>query len=154
MLALARRSETVAKEIADPAGIMAAQSLLGLSHHLIGNQAEARTHLEAVLAPASASSAAEAHRFGLYYELPRLVLARTLGLLGWPGQANELARRTIDGLSAVEPVTIPVALLWGAYTLFRWSGDLDSATQSIDRLISEAERHGLTPFRAVGSGMR
>jgi len=154
MLAVARQSEAVAKDVAEPIGIMAAHALLGLSHHLIGNQAEARACLEAALAPASASNAANARRFGLYYERPRLVLARTLWLLGHPDQAVRLARQTIEGLAAIEPVTIPVALLWGACTLFHWSGDLDSATECIDLLISEAELHGLTPFQAAGNGLR
>ena len=154
MLAVAQRSEAVAKEMADPIGIMAAHSLLGLSHHLIGNQAEARAHLEAALAPAAASDSAEARRFGFHDERPRLVLARTLWLLGYPEQAVQLARKTIDGFAAIEPVTIPIALLWGGCALFRWSGDLASAKECIDRLISEAEQHALTPFQAIGYGIK
>jgi predicted ATPase/DNA-binding winged helix-turn-helix (wHTH) protein len=155
MLAVAQRGEAVAKEIADPIGIMAAHSLLGLSHHLIGNQVEARAHLEAALAPAPApaSNSAEARRFGFYDERPRIVLARTLWLLGYPQQAVQLARKTVDGFAAIEPVTIPIALLWGGCA-FRWSGDLASAKECIDRLISEAERHALTPNRAVGYGLK
>ena len=72
MLAIAQRGEAVAKEMADPVGIAAARSLLGLSHHLIGNQVEARTHLEAALAPAPASNSAKALRFGFHYERPRI----------------------------------------------------------------------------------
>lgn len=151
MLAVAQRGEAVAKEMADPIGIMAAHSLIGLSHHLIGNQVEARAHLEAALAPASNS--AEARRFGFHYERPRIVLARTLWLLGYPEQAVQLARKTVDGFAAIEPVTIPIALLWGGCA-FRWSGDLASAKECIDRLISEAERHALTPYQAVGYGLK
>ena len=77
-------------------GYVAAHSLLGLSHHLIGNQAEARAHLEAALAPAPASNSAEARRFGFHDERPRIVLARTLWLLGYPEQAVQLARKTVD----------------------------------------------------------
>jgi hypothetical protein len=153
MLAIARRGEAVAKEIADPIGIKAAQSLLGLSHHLIGNQAEARAHLEAALAPALASNAAAARRVGFHDAHPRINLARALWLLGYPDQAVQLARKTVDGFAGVEPVTIPIALLWGG-CVFRWSGDLASAKECIDRLISEAERHALTPFQAVGYGLK
>jgi predicted ATPase/DNA-binding winged helix-turn-helix (wHTH) protein len=153
MLAVAQRGEAVAEEIADPIGIMAAHSLLGLSHHLIGNQVEARAHLEAALAPAPGSSSAEARRFGFHYERPRIVLARTLWLLGYPEQAVQLARKTVNGFAAIEPVTIPIALLWGGCA-FRWSGDLASAKECIDRLISEAERHALTPYQAVGYGLK
>jgi predicted ATPase/DNA-binding winged helix-turn-helix (wHTH) protein len=154
MLAVAQRGEAVAKEMADPIGTMAAHSLLGLSHHLIGNQVEARAYLEAALAPASASNAAEARRIGFHYERPRLVLARTLWLLGYPEQAVQLARKTIDGFAAVEPVTIPIALRWGGCALFHWRGDLASAKECIERSISEAERHALTPFQAIGYGQK
>jgi predicted ATPase/DNA-binding winged helix-turn-helix (wHTH) protein len=153
MLAIARRGEAVAKEMADPIGTTAAHSLLGLSYHLIGNQIEARAHLEAALAPAPAFNSAEVRRFGFHYERPRINLARTLWLLGYPEQAVRLVRKTVDGFGAIEPVTIPIALLWGG-CVFRWSGDSASARECIDRLILEAERHALTPFQAVGHGLK
>jgi tetratricopeptide (TPR) repeat protein len=153
MLAVAERGEAVAKEMADPIGIMAAHSLLGLSHHLIGNHVEARAHLEAALAPAPASNSAKARRFGFHYERPQINLARTLWLLGYPEQAVQLACKTVDGFATIGPVTIPIALLWGGCA-FRWGGDLAGAKECIDRLISEAERHALTPFQAVGYGLK
>jgi predicted ATPase/DNA-binding winged helix-turn-helix (wHTH) protein len=153
MLAVAQRGEAVANEMADPIGIMAAHSLLGLSHHLIGNQVEARAHLEAALAPAPASNSAEARRFGFHYERSWIVLARTLWLLGYPEQAVQLARKTVDGFAAIEPVTIPIETLWGGCA-FRWSGDLTSAKECIDRLIWHAERFALTPYQAVGYGLK
>jgi predicted ATPase/DNA-binding winged helix-turn-helix (wHTH) protein len=153
MLAVAQRGEAVAKGMADPIGINAAHSLLGLSHHLIGNQVEARAHLEAALAPTPAFSSMQARRFGFHYERPQINLARTLWLLGYPDQAVQLVRKTVDGFAAIEPVTIPIALLWGG-CVFRWSGDLASAKECIDRLILEAERHALTPFQAIGYGLK
>ena len=151
MLAAAERGEAVAKEMADPIGIRAAHTLLGLSHHLIGNQTEARAHLEAALAPAPASNSAR--RFGFHDARPQAVLARTLWLLGHPEQAVQLARKTVDRFAAIEPATIPIALLWGGCA-FRWSGDLASAKECIDRLIAEAERHALMPFQAIGHGLK
>jgi predicted ATPase/DNA-binding winged helix-turn-helix (wHTH) protein len=153
MLAVAQRGDAVAKDMADPIGIMAAHSLLGLSHHVIGNQREARVHLEAALAPATASNSANARRFGFHYERSRIVLARTLWLLGYPEQAVQLARKTVDGFAAIEPVTIAIETLWGGCA-FRWSGDLASAKECIDRLIWHAERHALTPYQAVGYGLK
>jgi predicted ATPase len=153
MLAIAHQGEAVAKEMADPIGVTAAHSLIGLSYHLIGNQGDARAHLEAALVPAPMSNAAAARRFGFHYERLRINLARTLWLLGYPTQAVQLARKTVDGFATIEPVTIPVALLWGG-CVFRWSGDLASAKECIDRLILEAERHALTPFQAVGYGLK
>jgi hypothetical protein len=124
MLAIAHRGEAVAKKMADPVGIAAARSLLGLLHHLIGNQVAARAHVEAALAPATNS--AKDRRFGFHYERSRIVLARTLWLLGYPEQAVQLARKTVDGFAGIEPVTIAIETLWGG-CVFRWSGDLTSA---------------------------
>ena len=56
MLAVAQRGEAIAKEMAEPLGIMAAQSLLGLSLSFDRKSGEARADLEATLAPASASN--------------------------------------------------------------------------------------------------
>jgi predicted ATPase/DNA-binding winged helix-turn-helix (wHTH) protein len=153
MLAVAQRGAAVAREVAGPTGIIAAHSLLGQSHHLIGNQAAARAHLEAALASAPASNSAEAGRFGFHSARPRINLARTLWLLGHPEQAVRLARKTVDGFAAIQPITIPIALLWGG-CVFRWSGDLTTAKECIDRLIWHAERHALTPYQAVGCGLR
>jgi hypothetical protein len=89
---------------------------------------------QAALAPALVSNAAQARRFGFHYERARCVLARTLWLLGYPDQAVQLARKTVDGFAAIEPVTVPIALLWGG-CVFRWSGDLATARDCIDRLI-------------------
>ncbi|MDR3485659.1 MAG: winged helix-turn-helix domain-containing protein [Bradyrhizobium sp.] len=153
MLAVAQRSEAIAKEMADPIGIYAVHSLLGVSHHLIGNQAEAHAHLEMALAQASASNSAKARHFGFHYERPRIVMARTLWLLGYPDQAVRFARETVDGLTATETVTICIALIWGA-CVFRWTGDLASADECIDRVIPHAERHALTPYQAVAYGLK
>jgi predicted ATPase len=153
MLAVAQRSEAVAKQMADPVGIAAAHSLLGVSHHLIGNQLEAHAHVEASLARTPAPGSAEARRFGFHYERPRIVSARTLWLLGYPDQAVRVARETVDGLAETEPVTICIALLWGA-CVFRWTGDLTSANECIDRLIPHAERHALTTYQAVSYGLK
>jgi len=80
-------------------------------------------------------------------------LARTLWLLGYPDQALQIARQTVRGLGAAEPVTACISLIWAA-SIFLWTGDLTSADDCIDRLIQHAERHSLTPYRAVGHGLK
>ena len=79
MLAVAERGEAIAKEMTDPIGSAAAHAMLGVSHHLLGNQVEARTHLEVALAQASASNSAKSRRFFFHYERPRIVMARISG---------------------------------------------------------------------------
>jgi predicted ATPase len=56
-------------------------------------------------------------------------------------------------LAATEPVTICIVLIWGA-CVFRWTGDLTSADECIDRVIPHAERHALTPYQAVAYGLK
>ena len=153
MLSVAQRSEALAREMADPIGTAAAQAMIGVSHHLIGNHVEARAHLEAALAQAPASTSAKGRPFDFHYERPRIVMARTLWILGYPDRAARVARETIDGLAATEPVTTCIVLLWGA-SVFLWTGDLTTASECIDRVIPHAERHGLTPYLNVASGRK
>jgi predicted ATPase/DNA-binding winged helix-turn-helix (wHTH) protein len=153
-LAFAQRGEAVATEMADPVGIAAARSLLGLSYHLIGNQADARTHLEAALAQRSESQRINTIHFGFHYRnRARIALARTLWLNGWPDQAVRLARQAVDEARDIgHPVTLCIALIW-AVSVFHWVGDCASAEESIDRFIAHADRHSLAPYYAVGIGM-
>jgi tetratricopeptide (TPR) repeat protein len=153
-LAFAQRGEAVAREIADPVGIAAAQSLLGLSYHLIGNQADAHTHLEAALVQPPASQRINTIHFGFHHRnRARIALARTLWLQGCPDQAVALARRTVEEAGAIgHPVTLCIALIW-AVSVFHWVGDSASAEESIERFIAHADRHSLAPYHAVGLGM-
>jgi predicted ATPase len=153
-LAFAQRGETVATEIADPVGIAAARSLLGLSYHLIGNPVDARTHLEAALVQRSESQRINTIHFGFHYRnRARIALARTLWLQGCPDQAVRLARQTVNEAAAIgHPVTLCIALIW-AVSVFHWVGDCASAEESIDRFIAHADRHSLAPYHGVGLGM-
>jgi predicted ATPase len=153
-LAFAQRGEAVAREIADPVGIAAAQSLLGLSYHLLGNQAGARTHLEAALVQSPESQRINTIHFGFHHRnRARIALARTLWLQGCPDRAVRLARQTVDEADAIgHPVTLCIALIW-AVSVFHWVGDCASAEDSIERFIAHADRHSLAPYHAVGRGM-
>jgi predicted ATPase len=151
MLLFAQRSEMVAGGIADPIATATAHVLLGVSYHLLGDQAKARSYVEQALTQASFADSAKARQFGFHYERARIVLARTLWLLGYP-EAVQMARETVMSLGAAEPVTACIAFIW-AVSVFLWSGNLASADDFIDRLIQYADRHSLMPYRAVGHGL-
>jgi tetratricopeptide (TPR) repeat protein len=51
------------------------------------------------------------------------------------------------------PVPLSRALVW-AVSVFLWAGDLRSADEHTDRLISHAESHSLGPYVAVGRGYK
>lgn len=153
MLEFALRARLVAIEIGDPVGIAAAESLVGVSHHLRGSQAEARAHLDAATTKSIMSPRYVAADFEFHCDRSRIALARTLWLLGCADQATRLAQHVIDHPSTTEPVTRCIVLLWGSY-VFRWSGDWVRSEACIEHLISHAAHHGLAPYRSTGTGLK
>jgi hypothetical protein len=109
-LVFAQRGEAVAAEIGDPVGVAAAHSMLGISRHLMGDQAAAQMHLEAVLAQPAASQRIGPMYFGYHRNRARIALARTLWLRGCPDQAVRVARETVDEAAGIgHPVTLCIA---------------------------------------------
>jgi predicted ATPase/DNA-binding winged helix-turn-helix (wHTH) protein len=154
-LAFAERGEAVAKEIGDPVGSAAAHAMLGISSHLMGDQAAARAHLEAASAQPSASAQIATMYFGFHHRnRARIALARTLWLRGFPDQAVRVAGETVDEAAGLgHPVTLCIALIW-AVSVYHWIGDWVRAEQSIERFIAHANRYSLVPYHAVGLGVR
>jgi predicted ATPase/DNA-binding winged helix-turn-helix (wHTH) protein len=154
-LVFAQRGEAVAAQIGDPVGIAAAHSMLGISRHLMGDQAAAQAHLEAVLAQPAASRRIGTMYFGFHHRnRARIALARTLWLRGWPDQAVRVARETVEEAAGIgHPVTLCIALIW-AVSVYHWVGDLARVEESVERLIAHANRHSLAPYYAVGLGAK
>lgn len=127
--------------------------LLGTSLHFSGDLRRARVELEAPPGSRPRSRRTSANYLG--YEEKSLfagILARNLWLLGCPDQAASCARRNID--DAVErdhSLTLCIALL-GASSVSLWRGDLPSADEQLERLISRAESYSLSPYVIVGRG--
>jgi predicted ATPase/DNA-binding winged helix-turn-helix (wHTH) protein len=154
-LQIAHRSEAVASEIADPVGIGAAHSLLGISHHLMGDQTSARTHLEAALVRPPVLQQINTFHFGFdHRNRAGIALARTLWLQGYSEQAVTVARQTVDEAATLNhPVTLCIALIW-AVSVFLWIGDWMSAEENIERFIAHADKYSLAPYQAVGLGVK
>lgn len=150
-LALARRSETVAKMMRDPAATVMADWMLGVSYHFVGNQFRARRHCETVL-----HSHASPPGMLIHYHRTRtlVVLARTLWLQGYPDRAVKVARQALDEAGTLEhPVSLCICLIY-AVSVFLWTGNWSAAGATIERLISHAERHSLAPYHGVGVGLK
>jgi len=153
-LRVARQSGVVAKALADPAAIALADWMLGVAHHLIGDQASARRHCETALIRASGSRRINASQFGYDHRIRALVaLARTLWLQGCPDQAVKVARQTIiEADGSKHAVTLCIALIWTP-PVFIWSGDWMAAEAIIERLFAHAVRYSLGPYQAVSLGL-
>ena len=151
----AKNSRSVAGTVNDPAGIALAHSILGRSLHFMGDHSGARVELEASFHHPSRSPRTGETYLGLdRHILDGLGLARTLWLQGYPAMAVERARQTIrDAEHRNHPASLAVALSW-VPGVFLWIGDLRSAEEHVDWLISHAESHSLGPYLAVGRGYK
>jgi len=150
-----KRMAAVSRTIEDPAALALARSLLGMSLHHTGDLSGARVELEAAVQHGAGSRRSRAVYLGFESQsLAGSALARTLWLQGHPAQALERARWTVkDAASADHPVTLSVALIW-AISVFLWTGDLQSAEEHIDWLISRVESYALGGWLAVGRGYK
>lgn len=154
-LAVAERASAVAQADKSTTGLVMTDWMLGVSHHLVGDQAAAQLHCEHGMTRAVALAAPNPNFFGYDHRIRALVaLARALWLRGHLNRALRTAQQAIDEAAARgQPVSICISLIYSA-PVFLWGGDPDRASDLVDRLIEYAEQHSLGPYRAVGIGLR
>ncbi len=151
----AERSMLVARELGEPPGLVMAEWMLGVAHHLVGNQAAARLHCERGLELESVSGATQVDFFGYDHRARGLVAyARALWLLGMPEKAIRTADMAVkEAMKRRHPVTVCISL---SYTVpvYLWSGDFDRAAECIERVLAHATKYSLAPFHALGLGLK
>jgi predicted ATPase/DNA-binding winged helix-turn-helix (wHTH) protein len=149
------QGEPVAKVLNDSASTLNVEWMLGVAHHLIGNQAKAVELCESAMVQNPNSQRLNILHLGYDDRIVALVaLARGLWLTGRPDRAVEAARYTVGEAERLEqPLTLGIALIWTIY-VFLWIGDWANAESMIDRLIDHAARHFLGPYHAVGIGQK
>ncbi len=154
-LAVAERSVPIAREIGDAAGIIMSEWMLGVSHHLVGDQAAAQRHCKFGLELAAASGHVHVDFFGYDHRVRALVaLARVLWLRGMPERALKVAHQAIEEAAARNhPVTVCISYIY-TIPVFLWTGDLDGAQERIERLIAHAAKYSLGPYQAVGLALK
>jgi predicted ATPase/DNA-binding winged helix-turn-helix (wHTH) protein len=149
LLAIASRAEAVAVCMAEPVAIAGARSMIGLSHHLLGNHGMVHANVCDLLTLPSRSSMLRALRLGFHPDRTRAVLARTLWLQGSVDQAVLAATQMIRSPSVPQdPVNRCIILIFGVNVL-QWAGNLARAEQYIVELGTQADRHSLAPFITV-----
>jgi len=150
-LAAAERYSVAAEKYGGARDKAVAEWMLGGSHHLIGNQAEAQRRYESGFEHAASAGAGRSHMFGFDHELwARIGLAKTLWLRGFPDRAAHFARRGIEfARGGGHPVSLCICLIYGVQ-VFLWRGDEDIAAELIDGLLTVAEKSSLAPYYACG----
>jgi predicted ATPase/DNA-binding winged helix-turn-helix (wHTH) protein len=152
--AVAEQNEIVAKKTADPTAMMMADWMLGVSHHLLGDQASAWKHCETALKPEPIQNSSMI-RSGYDQRIRALLtLARALWLQGYGSRAVTVATQALHQATALDH---PVSLcLCGIYrvTFFLWTGDWSEADKIIDRLIAYAEKYSLRCHHAICLGLK
>ncbi len=150
-LDVSRRCMAIAEEINSPQAKAMAEFMLGISHHVGGNQPATRLHCERGLAQAAGIAPAQMAFFGHDQRIRGLqVLARSLWLLGLPDQAASVAQASVDEANTQNhPVILCMTLVY-SITVFLWNGDLEHSEVLITQLIGHASTHSLRPYHNVG----
>jgi predicted ATPase/DNA-binding winged helix-turn-helix (wHTH) protein len=132
-----------------------ANSTLGRALQFVGEHRDSRLELEASFRHWSCSPRTNEVYLGFdHHILVGIGLARNLWLQGHPAQARECVRRTIrDAECKNHPASLGLALSW-APGIFLWIGDLPSAEEHVDWLVSHAESHSFRPYLAVAGGYK
>lgn len=153
-VAWAERAMAVAGAIGDQEAVAIATSLAGVSHHLEGDQTQARRELELSLRQSLPSERGRTVHYGFdHRNRSGIALARTLWLQGYADQARHVAQQTVEEASAAlaHPVTHCIALIW-AFSVHVWRGDLDDAQACLDTFAKVAEVNAFEPYIAAAGG--
>lgn len=154
-LGTGEKAETIARKLNDPTNTLNVEWMLGVAHHLIGNQNKAVAFCESAMVQNPSSQRLNIGHLGYDDRIVALVaLARGLWLTGRPDRAIEAARFTLREAEQLEqPLTLGISLIWTTY-VFLWVGDWANAESLIERLIDHAAKHFLGPYHAVGIGQK
>jgi predicted ATPase len=152
--AVAEQNKAVAKRTADPTAMMIADWMLGISHHVLGDQATARRYCETALKPEPIQNSSLI-RAGYDQRIRALVmLARSLWLQGYASRAVSIATQALQRASALDH-SVSLCVCWiSTVTVFLWTGDWAEAGRIIDGLIARAEKYSLRPYHAIGLGLK
>lgn len=152
---IALKSYQVAKAAKSSAAMIVSDWMLSRSYHLIGDQEASRRHAEAGFKRASVEGLEHIDTFGYDHRVWALVsFSRTLWLQGFPEQAMQMARDSVDEAEKRHhPVNLCVAHIY-ASTVFLWSGSYAEAERHIERLLVHSTKHSLLPYHTVGQALK
>jgi predicted ATPase/DNA-binding winged helix-turn-helix (wHTH) protein len=145
-LELAQRFAAIVAPSCSTIDLMIADRMLGTSLHFMGDQMQARHHIESMLARYAASAG---RRLGARFQFDQQVTAhyfqaRILWLLGLPDQATHIVETNVEeALSIGNALSLSNVLGQAACPIALLNGDLDSAEDHANRLLDHAGSHAL-----------
>ena len=125
---------------------MMADRMMATSLHFLGDQVQARRHIESML---GRYAMVAGEPLGARFQFDQQVTAhyfqaRILWLLGFPDQAMRIVENNIEEASSIgNALSLGSVLGQGACPVALLSGDLDAAQRYGDMLLDHAGRHGL-----------
>jgi predicted ATPase/DNA-binding winged helix-turn-helix (wHTH) protein len=150
-LSLANQFYGVAAHSSDPLDALMGDRMIGIAQHFIGEQLEARQHIDRMLAryvtPIRASHIAR-------YQFDQRVTAhafqaRILWLLGFPDQAMQIVGTMVeDALSIGHALSLCNALGQGACPISLFCGNLVAAERYLNMLLDHTAKHALEAWHA------
>ena len=145
-LTLARRFSELTERTADPADLLDAERLTGVSLHYLGELSRARHHIEQALrGPPEPLQSSHATRLLLEQPITaRALLARTFWLQGFPDRAMQAAEAVVTDAQAIEHgLPLCHALAQAACPIALLNGDLAVADRWINLLVEHTTKHRL-----------
>ena len=132
-----------------PSDQVVADLMFGRSHHVLGNQSEARRHLERMIAGSSALGASSSIvRFRTNKEVAGpAYLARVLWVQGYPEQAMQGASLAVTrAIAASHALTTCEVLANAGCPIALWAGDLEASQYYTGLCKDLASKNGLRIF--------
>ena len=158
-LLLARTFSNLASDASDPVALFVGDRLIGTSLHFLGEQGNARRHIERALRrPTAIATRSQIVRFQFDQSVAgRAYFSRILWLQGFPEQAMDEAEKCVADAQALNhTLSICYALGQAGCPIALLTGDLATAEQRIATLLDHAVRHVLPLWQGKGrcfSGM-
>jgi hypothetical protein len=150
---LAERFSRLAEGTTDPADRLIGARLVGVSLHYLGEQTDARRHLERMLSHYVAP-VYRPHAIRFQYDqrvMARATLAWILWLQGFPDQAIHTAKRNVEEARASDhALSLCYALAEAACPLALFVGDLATAERLVAMLLDRSAKHALSLAHACG----
>jgi predicted ATPase/DNA-binding winged helix-turn-helix (wHTH) protein len=152
-LELADRFSRLAAYKGDASSVLIGTRTIGTVLHYLGDQPNARRHLEDVLARYKAP-AQRSHVIRFQFDqrvTARVTLAQVMWIQGFPDQAMRIAEGAVDEAQATgHTLSLCNALSQGACPVALYVGDLAAADRFVGMLLDHSARHSLELWHILG----